>query len=532
MSFSERIVRLPLGTGGLNASDNPSSVGPNELVQADTITFDGDTIHKEGGASKFTDSQLTDSGGSPVSIIAGIEYTPSPTVSRQIILTSEGKCLKDDGSAGTFGTSLATGLTVGDAAVFIQGGKEAAGSDTHLFLMTGSDAVQVLDADGTAMADIATPPADWTGTSQPTVGAIHEGRLWGAGNSNDPHRVYYSTTSDHEDFGGTGSGSISVYPGSGAKIVGLASFKGWLVVFKWPQGIYAVDTTAVSDSNWKVRQISTGIGVAGPGAVEVVEDDIYFINQNGFWQSVSAVEAFGSMGSRNLFDAQHMRKFIDEDVNWGGQEEKARIVYNPGRREIHASYVQAGQTDSSLRLVGDLNGDSLRFRPSTRDAPVSLWITGTGGTAEVYMGDDDGHVWVLDQEDRNKDGSGYNSIFRTANTDLGWADKSLSTVRKRGQFLELEAVPRGNWDLTVEVFWDDVLTDTISYNLGTTGAGLGSFVLGTDKLASSVVFNTRRRLFGEGRRISIKCSNEGADQDFAVTGFLLGFGLGTGRTDF
>jgi hypothetical protein len=52
--------------------------------------------------------------------------------------------------------------------------------------------------------------------------------------------------------------------------------------------------------------------------------------------------------------------------------------------------------------------------------------------------------------------------------------------------------------------------------MGSTGATLGSFVLGTDKLGADAVVNRKRRIAGSGRRFSVAFRNSGAGEDFAI----------------
>jgi hypothetical protein len=105
--------------------------------------------------------------------------------------------------------------------------------------------------------------------------------------------------------------------------------------------------------------------------------------------------------------------------------------------------------------------------------------------------------------------------------DFSWVDPSLSTKRKIGQFLEVVVAPTGQWNLTVSILWDGTTVQTITFNMGVTGAALGSFILGTDKLAGDQILNRKRRIVGSGRRLSLAGSNSGAGEDFSVAQFML-----------
>jgi len=159
---------------------------------------------------------------------------------------------------------------------------------------------------------------------------------------------------------------------------------------------------------------------------------------------------------------------------------------------------------------------------SRRDVPVSMWLKPDADNVPVPVtGDNAGFVWLMDQDARTKDGAGYPIIFETANTDFGFHDQQLATRSKNGQFLEISYEPRGNWDLTVECFWDDVLTDTLVFNMGGSGAALGSFILDTDILAAASVRSQRVKMNGSGRRFRMVATNGGNNQDVSISAFYV-----------
>jgi hypothetical protein len=79
------------------------------------------------------------------------------------------------------------------------------------------------------------------------------------------------------------------------------------------------------------------------------------------------------------------------------------------------------------------------------------------------------------------------------------------------------------------VFWDDVLTDTLLFSMGSGGAALGSFILDTDVLASSVVKSARIKMDGSGRRLRLVGSNSGIGQDISIASFHVHMTVGDER---
>jgi hypothetical protein len=449
-------------------------------------------------------------------------------------------CVDNGGT--TFATTLKSGLNASTSVPqFVAGGKEAAANNRKLFIFTGGDdPVQVISGDGAVTANLATPPSDWSAGNRPTFGVIHDQRLWAGGNANDPHRVYCSTLTSHEDFTSAGSGSLSIFPGVGRKIVRSISFKGLLVVFKWPAGIYAVNTLDPSNSNWTTSVISETIGAAGPGAVLPIEDDVLFMDPQGNFHLLSAVTQYGDLGSKNLSnggggqgpESVHMDDFARVNFNFS-KLYRAQSVYYPSKSEAHFALTTGTETENKLRVVLDFttgNPSRPRFYTSSRDVCESLWSRqDADGVPRPMFGDADGFAWSLDQATRSKDGTGYTGSFQSGHDDLSWVDKVLATKVKNGRFLELTVDRKGDYDLTVAVIWDGVGVQVVTFNMGSSGSALGVGMLGSMVLGASAALNRKRRIVGGGRRLSLNCFNSGVGQDFAVSRFILHFQVGDER---
>jgi len=508
MAFEGLKGELPLGVDGLTGNKNLTQITVGSLLQADNITFESGTIQKEGGASKYNSTAIT---GAP-SIIGGWDWFPTLGTQRMVVVTSGGAILKDTGD-GSFGTSLATGLTVSSVVpVFVEGGGETFSANRKLFIFTKSNQVKVLAADGSSVANITTPAADWS-SSFPVTGCIHEGRLWAA----LKHRVYYSLTTDHEDFTSSGVGQINVFPGEGEEIRALLSFKGVLIVWKYPFGIYLIDTSDSTVANWRVTRHSSRIGIAGPACVAAIDDDVVFVDIYGHIQLLSAVQEFGNFGNKNLSHPQKIDVYTRDNYNISRMS-NARVVYYTNKNEVHVSCSSIGSSVNNRRLVLDLSRPDLaRFRESTRDTLESLWLRqNSDGILVPVGGDNAGFVWLLDQETRSKDSSGYNAVFQTPHYDFSHIDPGLAFKKKNGAFLELVVEPKGDWSLSIDVMWDGELYETLSFNMGSTGAVIGSFVLGTDELATERIEYVKQILNGSGRTLSLIGRQSGAAEDFSI----------------
>lgn len=527
MSYRGIVVPLPVGQQGFTGTENPSQAGPGHFLYVDGVELQAGVIRKEGGAEKFNASALE--GGAV--IVSGINWTPVGSDRRDVIFTSTGKVLKDTG-AGTFATAMVTGLN--DAREpppwFMACGGESVAAARHLFMFSSTNQVHEATADAATMTPISAPAADWTGAGNfPTFGVLHGFRVWAGGNNSDPHRLYYSTLTDHEDFTGAGSGTIAIFPGEGERLAGAVSFRGALVVFKYPQGIYIVNTADPTPANWSVTPLTRAVGTLNQHTIIQIENDVLYLDITGDTHALSTTQEFGDYTTSDIGDADSIHQFMRRYVNVG-KLRRAQGIWYGRRQQAWWGLPLLGSDDNNLRfitLIESTPGQQetrliRRFFMSRRDICVSMWTRPDTDQAPLpVVGDASGFVWFLDREARSKDGAGYPMTFETANTDFGFFDPQLATRMKAGQFLEINYEPRGDWDLTVEVFWDDVLADTLLFNMGTGGAVLGSFILDTDVLASSVVRSARTRMEGSGRRLRLVGDNSGDGQDVSLANFYV-----------
>lgn len=514
MAFKGSVIDFPLGPLGLTGNENTSATDPRYLLEATNVSFDGGTIRKEGGAVAYSTSALA---GLPP-ILAGVDWRPTSTTRRQVIYDGNGNQWMD-GDDGTFATSIGAALSTSCNPVWVPAGEEAPGNNRKLFLFNGVNIPYVLNGTASSLSTFSAPAADWSSGNPPICGCVHDSRLWVIGG----HRLYYSQTTNHENFTGSGSGTISVFPGEGHYGIQVVSFKGLLVVFKYPYGIYAVNTTAVDPTDWTVSRISRSIGGASPHAAVPIEDDVLFLSANGQLQLLSGIQEFGSLGSRDVGYLHRLDPFVNANVRIGHLT-KAQGVYYPTRREVHYAVPRSGSSVNNARLVVDFNlSGTPRFRWSPRDACPSIWTRRDGDNdLKLMIGDDVGKVWMLDYTTRTKGGSGYTGSFQTAHNDLG-----APGVRKEGRWLEVMMEPDGTWTVSCDVIWDDATHATISLNPTIGGTGLGGFILGTHALGGTVVATIRKRLPGGGRRLSLKFYNSADGSDFNISRALVGFQTGS-----
>ena len=544
-------------TGQINNSGDPWSVGSVGAI--DTNTFQGyiDEHVIITGQALWTANFVPPTkptvafgagigvGDTATPILAGHSWSPTVGADEDVVVLAGGGVLADPARDGSFTLTLRESLEDSrePPPYFCMGGGEDVGQPRKLFLFSKNNQVQVRLGGTLTMQALTGPPTDWTGGGNfPTFGCIHLNRMYAGGNASDPHRLYYSTILNHQDFvfttgGSANAGSLPIYPGQGEKIVGAYSIRGALIVWKYPVGVYVVVTPDADPVTWSVQILSRSVGGVNASCLIQVENDLLYFDHTGSIHNLRATNDFGDFNTSNMSEVARIQPFMKEEVN-RNKIQVSQALYYTNKRQAWFCVPRTNSVTPDLRLQivfesmeGQQAGLPPRFFMSRRDQVTALWLRpADDGILRPAIGGEDGKIYLLDQDARNKNDVGYEIRFSTANTDLSFVDPALATRHKTGQFLEIVYEPEGEWDLLVDVFWDDIYTETVAFNMGGAGGVLGEFVLDTDTLGASGVKESRRRIAGSGRRMRLTCSNDGVNQNVSIAEFHLSFNIGDERT--
>lgn len=453
-------------------------------------------------------------------------------VGNRIITASDGgKLYKEKPLTLTTGdldaTTLKSGLSLSARpGRFVAGGKEAAANNRKLFYFNGVDPVQVLSGDGTTTSNVATPPADWSATAdenkEPINGTLHANRLVAWGNLNDPHRLYFSDVDNHENFTSAAAFNIRVRSEIGDRILCGTSFQGVLFIWKYPRGVFYLDDTELDPTNWSIRTKSEAVGCApSPYAALPLDDDVLFLAADGTFHLLSAVSELGGTRASDLTRRLGLSKWIRENVNlqrlnqavsvWD-QQKKLAIFYVPSSQTVFGDAVPLLSEVNDLALKFDFSGLErdlpLKFSYSFRDIgdAVAVRRAPQGGAETLIIGSA-GFVYLLGQEDRNANGVAYTGQYQIPHLDFSHLDPALRWRRKLFEHLELIMEPVDAGTLTVEVYVDGTLRQTLSYD--------------------ATLRRQRKKLnVGDGFTFSIRVTNSALDEDFKVLSHLVWFKVG------
>ena len=582
MASRNTYVTIDCGQGGINGSTDLSGFPKTDLTYAENLTAEDGTWRKIGGASLITTTPIS---GAPR--VRGLtEFVLANGTTVRIAATGDGKIVSV--VAGGVGNTLQTGLTANRFTVFAEGG---GGTTKKLFRFNGADAVGVT-SDGVTMAAIASPPADWATTNQPSFGFVHNGRLWGGGNPNDPHRIYGSEVINHENFspgsvwaasfnyaagnivvptiqnghrykvttdagssaatqptwptasgatvvdGGltwTEDGSdgyrtvqLSVFPGEGEGLVGGLSYKGRAFLFKKPRGIYWLDDSASDITLWTLKRLTLAVGIQSPKAVVPVEDDFLLFTVDGSIIPISAVSQ--QLGDVALNPLLHdkLAPFARSYINLNALS-GVDSVYYPNKRQVWWCVPGPTSTVNNRMLGLDLREpENPKIMWSTRDVCESIALT--KDTNGIYRPMiGDSTGSVWLLDEAARTKNGLGYGFTGTTGDLDITDDGKRLVNLR----ELEVVarhPPGTSTLSIQIDRDGGRkSQSLSISLPQSGVAVGSFTIGTSAIGGETIGNHRKRIVGDASRVRLTFANAADLEDCSLAKFILSVSPGNDR---
>jgi hypothetical protein len=382
---------------------------------------------------------------------------------------------------------LKSGLTVSRRrGRFVAAGKEVAANLRKLFYFNGVDVVQVLSGDAATTHDLGTPPADWAATAdagkQPVNGIVHQGRLIGFGNLNDPHRIYLSTPDNHEVFTGVNAFQFSVSSNIGERLWCAAEFQGVLFFWKYPLGIFYMDDTDTNFLNWSYHTRTDALGCApSPHAVLPIDDDVLFCSADGHFHLLSAVSNLGGQASSDLTLRLGLHRWTQDNVNTAALDQivsawnaTTKVAYIGLRSKAAPNTAP----DNDLLLKWDFGlvdrGGPVRFSYSTAWHPNALSVKRRDftGTPSILIGELTTSMFAIPTQYGfrtnllSQGPQGFAHRARTPQLDFSDQDPSNRLRRKHYDALELvlkdASVLVGN-PLTVRVYIDQVLKQTSTF---------------------------------------------------------------------
>ena len=509
MGYRGESVPIPFGEVGLTG--DPNIPTPSALTIANNVAFRSSRITRRKGLSRIRQYN----GQGP---IIGLHDWKELGDKLPIVIRD-----KYIHSINSFSYSMPNKFTLDSEVSFVEGGNEGLNRPKKLFIFSQDNQPLVMEHTGVVRPLI--PVTDWL-TQPPSVAILHKNRLVVAHGD----RVYFSASSDHEKFLGPDSEDddlnstvqFLVYPGEGQYISALATFKGLLIIWKYPYGMYTLDTTHFNFLNWSIGKLSDKLGCINNHAKVSVNQDIIFMDAAANLHITSAVDRFGDISSSQISKLNYIDEWITENFNIN-RLQRVRMLYDEVEKEVIIAFPGKGSENNNRNMVIDLNGEAPRFVSSDigRFSALSAYIENSL-VENVIAGDSDGVVWKLNSNTYSVDGSSYVTEFQTTEDDLEYVDHRYASLRKHFHELEVEIEQNGNWSFTVDVIIDGKFNRQLSFRRGD-GQVVEGFQLSAHRLATITSEIIKKRIGASGRSISLKVRMDDVGRNFVFSHVKLYF---------
>lgn len=339
-------------------------------------------------------------------------------------------CAMSDGVFSTIGTGLVSGA-VPSYSTF----------DDLLILSSDATADVPKSWDQTTFQSLAGSPPNFS------FSVNHKNRQWAAGDLINPSRLYYSDNLDPESWVGATSGSIDIDPSDGDAIVGLASFKNELFVFKGPYKGSIHRVSGGSPSEFSRALFIRGITAAYQNTIFTLPNDLGFMSPRGTVHSLVASQNYGDYEQSTLsFPINRtLRSTVHQGTykNWWAVEDPlngmAYLAYTPSGQTRNTEFLMM---DYRFLGLGEVVPRWARWRSFGADALA--YMVDINNRPRPFFGMNDGFIYKGDQADRSHNGSAISPRITTPFLTYG-EDHVTKTLYVVG----IELAPKNDNPITV-----------------------------------------------------------------------------------
>jgi hypothetical protein len=360
----------------------------------------------------------------------------------------------------------------------------------------------------------------------------HKGRLFAAGDVNNPSKVYYSPFDDPENATGFGWSEFNVNPGDGDVVTGLASFRGELWIFKGPHkgSIHRLEGSSALGVNgsaltlgqdaFKLTPFVEGVGAVAQSTIFRMGNDLAFMWSDGAIHTLQGTAAFGDMLQSTL--SQPINNWLREHIVHSRLRFAQAAVDNQRGYALITVTVNAGSENNEILMI-DFRRQPVWWAHWPAEDMASLALmndTENQGLPSVFGGGYDGYTYRLNGNARNVD----TDTAISAEAEAPFLNYGLPFTLKEIDSVALNAAPSGGSTMTFGWTRDDQPEQTVSI-VQTSSSRLApatpeseEFELDTSILGG----NAGREYFydlhggGEFRRVKFRVANAELDRDLEL----------------
>ena len=393
---------------------------------------------------------------------------------------------------------------------------EGSGVKPFYFKMTGTGAL----SDRTYYAKEITV----SGTHYPKFCTIHDKHLVVAGAATAPNTIFYSGTSDIDDFSSTGSGSIVLDD----QVVGLRSFRDDLIIF-CKNSIYKL-VNINNSSTIAIQPITQNIGCLDGKSIQEIGGDLVFLAPDGIRTLAGTVR----IGDVELGTVSRAIQPIMKDIADNISSFNISSIVIRDKSQYRLYYGTSSTGTASEGIIGTLKTD-------TQGATNFQWAETFGidasaaaasgfnsnGVEKHYHGDYNGYVYNHDTGNSFNPSEVETNIKAEYQTpDLDYGD--LGTL-KTLKYVKISATPEGEISSSLRIrynFDDPDSPQPSDYSISVDKPSLfgnatfttGSYVFGA---ASDPI--TRQVVEGSGHSNYFRVFSDDTKDPYTVNGLYIDY---------
>ena len=356
-------------------------------------------------------------------------------------------------------------------------------------------------------------------TEYPKFCVIHDKHLVVAGAATSPNTVYYSGTSDIDDFTSTGSGSILLDD----KVVGIKSFREDLIIF-CANSIYKLQNINNS-STIVVTPITENVGCLDGNSIQEIGGDLVFLSPDG----IRTVAGTARIGDVELGSVSRQIQSVIGTLAASINTFRVSSTVLRSKSQYRLFYSAAGATSSTSKgIIGTITPEGFEWSETLGIQAHGL-VAGFNkdGVEKTYHGDKDGYIYVHDDGDIFTPAGVDTNIaaeYQTPNFDFG----DIGT-RKTLFYIRISMSPEGDTSPTLRVRYDYEDNNIPQPENSTIDVPLPAIFGNSDSTFGSATFGAsndpmvRHAVQGSGHTCSFKIFSDDQKAPYAINGFYVDY---------
>ena len=358
-----------------------------------------------------------------------------------------------------------------------------------------------------------------SGTHYPKFCVMHDKHLVVAGAATALNTIFYSGTSDIDDFTSSGSGSIVLDD----QVVGLKSFRDELFIF-CKNSIYKLQNIN-NASTIVVVPVTKNVGCVDGKTIQEFAGDLIFLAPDGF-RTIAGTARIGDVELGTI--SQAIQPIINDILSGTATYEFSSVVLRDKSQYRMYYSTSTASTANSKGIIGTLRQNGFEWSETIGiQAPAVTSGFNYAGKEKTYHGDRDGFVYNHDTGNTfNPSGTETNVAAEYQSPDFDYGDfGTLKTL----DHVKVAVFPEGSVEPTLRVRFDYDSTDRLQpTDVGIISAtpsifGDSAAVFGTSTFGAPEQPLVRATLTGSGHSNFFKIFSNDTNAPYTLNGLYVNY---------